>query len=276
MKSLRFGTTARILAVLTVLGLAVFPLYWMLVTSLTSNNDLFAKHVHFWPDFSRLGIYARTLGDHRVRTWLFNSFLLSAGTCLLTLILAVPAGYALSRFSFRGKTLVGIGLFLTQTLPEALLVVPLFGMLRGAGLLNSRTGLIFADVAFVVPIAALVLKGAVDAVPRQLDEAARVDGCRPLGVLLRITLPLIAPSVAASAVIAFFGAWNEYVFAVTFIFAPSKQPASVGLAGFVGENITPLDTVMTVGILYTAPAVLFYLFAQRYVVAGMTAGGLKG
>ena len=272
----RISTTARVLGVLIVLGVAVFPLYWMLVTSLTSTKNLFATHVQFWPDLSRAGIYGDTLADNRVGLWLLNSLLLSVGTCALTLVLGVPLGYALSRFAFRGKAAVGALLLLTQALPEALLVVPLFGILHGANLLNSLFGVVLVDTAFVLPVVALVLKGAFDGIPRELDEAARVDGCRPLSTLVRINLPLAAPSVAAAAVIAFFSAWNEYVFAVTFLFDPTKQPASVGLAGFVGENVTPLDTVMTVGIMYTAPAVIFYLFVQKYVVSGMTAGGLKG
>ncbi|WP_219816587.1 carbohydrate ABC transporter permease [Arthrobacter sp. Y81] len=142
--------------------------------------------------------------------------------------------------------------------------------------LNSLHGLILADTAFALPVVALILKGAIDGVPRELDEAARVDGSRPPTVLARIILPLIAPAIAAAAVIAFFSAWNEYVFAVTFVFDKSLQPASVGVAGFIGEQDTSIQTIMAVGLLFTLPAVAFYLFAQRYVVSGMTAGAVKG
>jgi len=161
-------------------------------------------------------------------------------------------------------------------LPEALLVVPLFGIFRNLNLLNSQFGLILADTAFVLPIVAIILRGAIDGIPRELEESARIDGCSAVSILTRINMPLIAPSIAATAVIAFFSGWNEYVFAVTFTFDPLKQPASVGLAGFVGELSTPLQTVMAVAFMYTLPAVVFYLFAQKYVVSGMVAGGVKG
>jgi multiple sugar transport system permease protein len=122
----------------------------------------------------------------------------------------------------------------------------------------------------------LILKGAVDGVPIDIEEAAGIDGCSRLGIVLTMVLPLVAPSLAAAAVIAFFHGWNEYVFAQTLISDQVLQTASVGLAGFVGELSTPMHTVMAIGLMYTLPAVIFYLFVQRYVVSGMTAGSVKG
>ncbi|GIG90575.1 carbohydrate ABC transporter permease [Plantactinospora endophytica] len=276
MRRLRIGLTLRIVAVLVVLGVAAFPLYWMLVTALSSNADLFAERPRLLPDFSQLGVFVEGLGDGKVAGWLLNSLLIAAGTTVLSIGLGIPLGYALSRFSFRGKALLTLVLLFTQMLPEALMVVPLFSLFRRFNLLDSLGGLILANVAFVLPIVALILKGAIDGIPRELEEAARVDGARPLAVLTRVNVPLIAPSIAATAVISFFHAWNEYVFAVTFIFTPEKQPASVGIANFIGELGTPIQTVMAVAFMFTLPAVAFYLFAQKYVVAGMTAGAVKG
>lgn len=276
MRATTAGTTARIVAVLVVLGIAVFPLYWMFLTALTRPDELFSDSVQLLPNFSQLGSFAEALAGGEVSGWLLNSFLISVGTMALSIALAVPLAYALSRFSFRGKVLVGLGLLLTQMLPEALLVVPLFAIFQDLSLLNSLTGLILANSAFVMPICALILKTAIDAIPRELEEAARVDGCRPLTILTRINLPLIVPSLSAAAVIAFFHAWNEYVFAVTFVFDLDKRPASVGLAGYIGELGTPMSTVMAVAFMFTLPAVVFYLFAQKYVVSGMTAGAVKG
>jgi multiple sugar transport system permease protein len=276
MKKISLGTGARVVGVLIVLGLAVFPLYWMFVTSLTSNSNLFGKTAQLLPDLSRIGVYAEALFAGNVPIWLLNSLVIAAGTCVLSVGLGIPLGYALARFSFRGKALAGVGLFLTQMLPEALLVVPLFALFRQLHLLNSLGGLILVDTAFVLPIVAFILRGAIDGIPRELEEAARVDGCRPLAVLMRVNLPLIAPTIAAAAVISFFSGWNEYVFAVTFISDSKMQPASVGVSSFIGELSTPLQTVMAVSVMYTLPAVVFYLFAQKYVVSGMTAGAVKG
>lgn len=275
MKTSRIGLTARIIGVVAVLGIAVFPIYWMLVTSLTKDSDLFGNKAHLLPDFSLIGTYGKALSGP-VPGWLLNSFIIAAGTFLVSVLLAIPLGYALSRFRFPGKAAVVIGLFVTQMLPEALLVVPLFSLFRRLDLLDSLRGLIIVNAAFVLPIVAFILKGAFDGLPKELEEAARVDGCTPVGVLARINLPLIAPSIAATSVIAFFHGWNEYVFAVTFAFDKAIQPASVGLSSLIGELSTPIQTVMAVALMYTLPAAGFFLFAQKYVVAGMTAGSVKG
>lgn len=276
MKTLQIGTTFRIVGVLAALGIVVFPFYWMLVTALTGDDNMFGAVPQLIPDFSRIGVFADVLGSHSVQLWLMNSTLIAAGTAALSVVLAIPVAYALSRYSFKGKVLLTLGLLLTQMLPEALLVVPMFGIFRQLDLLNSLFSLIMANTAFVMPVVAFILKGAIDGIPKSIEEAARVDGCLPLSILLRIILPLIGPTVAAITVIAFFHGWNEYVFAQTFIFDPAKQPASVGLAGFVGELSTPIQSVMAVAIMYTLPAVVFYLFAQKYFVSGITAGGVKG
>lgn len=270
------GLVLRILGILVALGIAVFPLYWMLVTALSTNAELFAPRARLFPDLGRLGVFGEALADGKALGWLVNSLTVATGTMVVSIGLGIPLGYALSRFTFRGKALVALVMLFTQMLPEALMVVPLFALFRRFDLLDSLGGLVLANSAFVLPIVGLVLKGAIDGVPRELEEAARIDGARPLAVLLRINLPLIAPSIAATAVISFFHAWNEYVFAVTFIFNPAIQPASVGIANFIGELGTPLQTVMAVALMFTLPAVVFYLFAQKYVVAGMTAGAVKG
>jgi multiple sugar transport system permease protein len=276
MRRLRIGLTARILAVLVVLGIAVFPLYWMVVTALTRNADLFGEEARLLPDFSEFGVFVDALAEGKAAGWLLNSLVIALGTTVLSIGLGIPLGYALSRFAFRGRAVVTLALLFTQMLPEALMVVPLFSLFRRFDLLDSLTGLVLVNSAFVLPIVALILKGAIDGIPRELEEAARVDGARPFKVLTRLNVPLIAPSIAATAVIAFFHAWNEYVFAVTFIFTKDKQPASVGIANFIGELGTPIQTVMAVAFMFTLPAVAFYLFAQKYVVAGMTAGAVKG
>ncbi|NEE01887.1 carbohydrate ABC transporter permease [Phytoactinopolyspora halotolerans] len=273
---LRIGLTLRIVAVLAVMGIAIFPLYWMFVTALSSDADLFASDARLLPDFSQFGVFVDALAEGETVRWLRNSLVIATGTTALSIVLGIPLGYALSRFSFRGKALMTVVLLLTQMLPEALMVVPLFSLFNRFELLDSLVGLILANAAFVLPIAALILKGAIDGIPRELEEAGRVDGARPFTMLTRINVPLIAPSIAAAAVIAFFHAWNEYVFAVTFIYSPEMQPASVGIASFIGEVGTPVQTVMAVAFMFTLPAVGFYLFAQKYVVAGMTAGAVKG
>lgn len=268
--------TLRMIGVLALLGVAVFPIYWMLVTSLTTSAELFAATPQFLPSLSELHVYKDVFNAIPVATWLKNSIIVAAGTTVLSILLAILPAYALSRFKFAGLALLGFVLFATQMLPEAMLVVPLYAIFGDLGLLNTLTGLILANTAFTVPVITWILKGAIDAVPIEVEEAARMEGCSKLDVVLLIVVPLIGPTLAAASVIAFFNGWNEYVFAQTLISSESLRTASVGLAGFVGELSTPVHSVMAVGFIYTLPAVLFYLLVQRYVVAGMTAGSVKG
>ncbi|WP_284756789.1 carbohydrate ABC transporter permease [Agrobacterium sp. fls2-241-TYG-188a] len=270
------GQHLRILLVLLMLGFAAFPIYWMFVTSMTPSSELFATSPRLLPEWSQLGIYLEVFNTIPVATWLKNSFLVAAGTTVLSILLAVLPAYALSRFRFTGLALLGFALFATQMLPEAMLVVPLYSIFADLNLLNTASGLILANTAFVVPVITWIIKGAIDGIPIEIEEAARVDGCSRLDIVLGIVIPLIAPTLAAAAVISFFHGWNEYVFAQTLISSENMRTASVGLASFVGELSTPIHSVMAVGVIYTLPAIVFYLFAQRYVVAGMTAGSVKG
>ena len=266
----------RMTAVLLLLMLAGFPFYWMFVTSLTPSSELFASRPQFWPTWSEAGVYREAFQKIPVATWLLNSLIVAAGTTVLSIAIALFPAYALSRFKFSGKGIAGLSLFATQMLPEAMLVVPLYQLFGQFKILNTLTALILANTAFTVPVVVWILKGAIDGIPEELEEAARIDGCSQVGLVWRIILPLIAPTLAAASVIAFFHGWNEYVFAQTLVSSESLRTASVGLAGFVGELSTPIHTVMSIAIIYTVPAVIFYLFVQKYVVGGMTAGGVKG
>lgn len=266
----------RMLLVLALLGAAAFPIYWMFVTSLTPSSQLFSDRPQLFPQFSQWHVYKDVFAIKPVGTWLLNSAIVAVGTTAASIALAVFPAYALSRFRFSGKGALSFGLFTTQMLPEAMLVVPLYAIFGKLALLNTLGGLILANTAFTVPVIVWILKGAIDGVPLEIEEAARIDGCSRLGVILTVVVPLIAPTLAAASVIAFFHGWNEYIFAQTFVNEERLHVAAVGLASFVGELSTPIDAVMAVAIIYTLPAVVFYLMVQKHVVAGMTAGSVKG
>ena len=266
----------RMALILILVSVSVFPIYWMMVTSLTSSSNLFSDTPRMLPDLAQAFNYRDTFRSTAVLTWLRNSAIVAIGTMVLSIALAVLPAYALSRFRFRGAGPLGFLLFATQMLPEAMLVVPLYAIFANLSLLNSLTGLILANTAFTVPVVTWILKGAIDGVPIEVEEAARVDGCSRLGIVLAIVLPIVAPTLAAASVIAFFHGWNEYVFARTLVSSQELRTASVGLASFIGELSTPIHTVMAIGVMYTLPAVFFYLLVQRFVVAGMTAGSVKG
>jgi multiple sugar transport system permease protein len=266
----------KVLAALTFIMLSAFPLYWMFNASLLSTSDMFQKVPRFFPPLTEPGGYAHIFDALPIVQWLQNSAVIAAGTTLLSLLIALFAAYGLSRYSFRGKGPVGFAMFATQMLPEALLLVPLYALFLGLGLLNSLGGLVLVNTVFVMPILVWLLKGAIDSVPLEVEEAARIDGCSRYTIQVSIVWPLILPSIAAASVLAFFHAWNEFLVASTFILDAEKRPASVGLAGLIGELSTPLDQVMAAAMLYTLPALVFFLIVQRRIVTGLTAGSVKG
>jgi multiple sugar transport system permease protein len=271
------STGTRMALALLMVVMAGFPIFWMFNTSITPTQELFQGEQHVIPDFSRtLQVFQVLTSDTPFLHWMANSAVVALGTTVLSLVMAVMAAYALSRYKFHGKGILGFGLFATQMLPEALLVVPLYSLFATLGLLNQLYGLILVNTAFAMPVAVWILKAAMDSVPYEIEESARVDGCSSLSVLQIIVVPLVMPSLAAAAVITFFDGWNEYLFATTFIEDRTNWVASTGLASFVGEFTTPLDTVFSAGFVFTIPAIIFFLLMQRRIVSGLTAGSVKG
>lgn len=273
----RPGTIGAAITVIVLCVVAGFPIYWVLNTALSNGDELYSSGQDVWPHLERLfsSVGKFFSGDIPMVRWLVNSGIIAFGTMALSLLMALSAAYALSRYRFAGKGVGGFILFVTQMLPEALLVVPFWTLFSTLGLLNNLGGLVLANVAFSMPVATWILKGAMDSVPLEVEEAARVDGCSRLGILIRIITPLITPSLAAAAVISFFDGWNEFLFARTFLKA-DNWPASVGLSTFIGQFSTPLDQVMMATLVFTIPAIVFFLILQRRIVSGLTAGAVKG
>jgi len=271
------GLGVRMFLALLLTVLAGFPLYWMINTSMTPSLTIYQGGQGLLPDPTRIGgVFSVLTSSSPFLHWLGNSAFIAFGVTLFSLLMAALAAYALARYRFFGKGPIGFMFFATQMLPEALLVVPLYSLFSSLGLLNKLGGLVLVDTVFAMPVAVFLLKSAIENVPYELEESARVDGCRPLDILQIMVLPLIAPSVAAAAVITFFDGWNEYLFATTFMRDKDNWAASTGLASYIGEFDTPLDTVFSAAVVFTLPAVVFFLLMQRRIVSGLTAGSVKG
>lgn len=256
--------------------LVLFPIYWMIVSSIRPGRYTISYPPAFWPEEIRWTAFFELFETIPIALWLKNTFIVSLGTTAVCLVLSILGAYALSRFRWRGRGLFGFSLLGTQMLPEALLIIPIFIIFRQLGLLDTLQGLVVADAAFVVPIGVWILKGFFDTIPGEICEAAQVDGCGRLEVLWRIILPLALPALVAVSVVAFFEGWNEYLFASTFITSSELRVASIGLASFIGELATPVELVLAGATVFTVAPVVFYLLMQRYIVSGLTGGAVKG
>ena len=256
--------------------IVIFPSYWLLMTSVQEEKYQLVYPPYLTPQVFNWHSYLSLFETTPMLLWLGNSILVSLGVTALALVMSVLGAYALSGFRFHGKGLFMFSLLATQMMPQALLVVPIFTMLRQLGLMDTLQGLIVVDAAFVVPVTVWIMKGFFDSIPREIMEAALIDGCSRMSVLVHILLPLSVPAVVAVCVVAFFEGWNEYLFAVTFISTPEKWVATMGLASFIGELATPLELVMAAAAVFSIAPVIFYLLMQRYIIGGLTGGAVKG
>ncbi len=263
-----------VLAALFAAG-AAFPLYWMVVAALQPGRELFSYPPRLLPAMAELGVFGRLFATQPILVWIGNTVLVAGGVALISVTLAVPAAYALSRFRFAGRTGLQFVLLLTQMLPSTVLIVPLFILFRQLQLLNTRTAIVLAQAALVAPIAVWIIKAFMDAIPREIEDAALIDGCSRVGVLGRITLPLAAPSVVASFAMSFFEAWNVFVYALTF--APDRElwVSAVGLASWIGELTTPVEVMMSGAVVFTIPSVVVFLALQQRLVGGLSAGAVQ-
>ena len=272
----RLGKLGLYLLVSAVSLLTIFPIYWMLVSTFQPSKFTLHYPPALFPQEITFTQFAELFANHPVALWLRNSFLIALMTMLLCLALTVVGAYALSSLRWKGRSLFGLFLLVTQMLPEILIVIPLYIIYRRLNLLDSLPSLSLVDSAFALPICIWILKGVFDTVPAEVLDAGVVDGSSEQGVLWRIVLPLSAPGLVAVAVVSFFSAWNEFLFAVIMLTSAELQPASVGLTTLKATGFTPVEQYMAAGLIFSILPVLFYLIMQRYIVAGLTAGAVKG
>lgn len=273
----RWIRTAGYYAVLAVLVIiAVFPIYWMVVTAIRPATENLVYPPSLWPQSIDLTPVQRLFQDGNIGRWILNSTILSTLVTAICVVMAIFGAYVLSMMRWRGRAAFAIFLLMTQMLPEALIIVPIYKIYTDLGLRESLYGLSLIDAAFVLPIGVWILKNMFDTVPREVREAAFVDGAGPMRVLFQIVLPLTLPGLVAVGVVAFFYAWNEFLFAQTMITTESDKPASVGLASMITMLDTPIERLLAAGFLFAIPPVLFYIAMQRYIIAGITAGAVKG
>lgn len=255
---------------------AVFPFYYAILTSLESGQRLF--EVHYWPVALDLSNYTSTLGDGRFGRQILNSVLVAAAVVVVSLVLAVTAAYALARIRFRGRGLLLLTILSVSMFPQIAVLAGLFELVRALHLYNSLWSLIFSYMIFTLPFTVWVLTTFMRKLPVEIEEAAIMDGARPLTIITRVFLPLMWPAMVTTGLLAFIHAWNEFLFALTFLSTDSQRTVPVAIALISGrsEFEIPWGNIMAASVTVTLPLVALVLVFQRKIVSGLTAGAVKG
>jgi ABC-type glycerol-3-phosphate transport system permease component len=254
----------------------ILPFYWMIKTSFESTNNLFSyPPALFVKDFVSVG-WRSLYEDQPVLVWLKNSLIVSNVVMVVSMILATLSAYSLSRYRNRLNNTIGFLILITQMLPGTLFMLPIYIIFSKLGLVNTYAGCMIAFTTFSLPICMWMLKGYFDSVPIEVEQAAHIDGCTHLGALFRVVLPLALPGYVCTAIFGFINSWNEFMMSFILMTNSSKWLMSNGLASFIGEFSTPWNTVMAAALVYTLPPVVLFMFLQKYLVQGLTAGAVKG
>jgi len=252
------------------------PFYWMVATSLKKDKEIYGFEATLIPRQPTLGNYVRLFTTTPFMKYVRNSTIIAVGTTVFSLVFGCLGAYALARLRFPGRGLIARGLVVTYLVPPSLLFIPLFAVMSTLALIDTHQGLILAYLSFSVPFATWLLMGYFRSVPVELEEAALVDGCTRFGSLVRVILPMSLPALAVVAFFAFTQSWNEFLYANVFVNSVEVRTITTGLTLFVVEDVFFWGPMMGASFLSTLPPLILYLIFQRWVVKGLTLGGVKG
>lgn len=266
----------RYFLVVGVVGTAIGPFLWMLTSSIKVNQQLFL----FPP---KLILFQATLGHYKyifTQTdflgWMFNSTIVALSVTALAISTSILCAFSLVRYKYRGREFLSMFMLLLYMVPPVMLLIPLFFIIKSLHLFDTLYGLIFTHSAFSIPFCIWMLRSYLMTVPPDMEEAAVIDGCTRLGAFMRITLPILAPAVTATALFSFLLSWNEYLFSLSFVTTDSMKTLPVGIALFIGRWSVRWGEIMSAGVIGIIPAIVLFLFLEKYIVRGLTAGAVKG
>jgi N,N'-diacetylchitobiose transport system permease protein len=255
----------------------IFPVYWMVNTAFKPRPEVMTPTPHFVPAHPTLDNFVKALTQEQFLTNLLNSVIVVAATVVASIVLGIFAAAALSRYRFPGRRAIMVVILAVQMLPATALLVPMFVMFNSLNLLGTYAALILAYVATVLPFSIWVMRGFFVTIPAEIEEAAQLDGASTWRTLVSVLFPLVAPGVIATSIFAFIAAWNDYLFAYTFMQDQSRYTLPVWLASFTNPYTgTDFGGQMAASVLFSLPVVVFFLIVQRNLVSGMSAGAVKG
>ncbi|MCH2547372.1 MAG: carbohydrate ABC transporter permease [Alphaproteobacteria bacterium] len=255
---------------------SVFPFYWAIVSSLKESADLFT--VEFWPDNVTLQNYVNVFKEQPFGQNIVNSVMVSLSTVILCLFLSVTAAYALGRVSFKGRGMLLLVILSVSMFPQVAVLSGMFELIQMLGIYNTRTGLVLAYMLFTLPFTVWILTTFMRELPKELEEAAIVDGASPWVIITKVFLPLLGPVFATTGLLAFIAAWNEFLFALTFTLTNDMRtvPVAISLMSGNSQHELPWGSLMAASVIVTVPLIILVLIFQKRIVSGLTAGAVKG
>ncbi len=274
--SLLSGKPLRAIAAIILLVNGMFPALWILFTSLKTEGELTAKPITWFPHAPTLQNYMQAFSDQPLHLFLFNSLMVALLSTMLTLLVSVLAAYALARLNLRHRGLILAAIIAVSTFPLVTLLVPLFEIMRTLNLLNSWTALVLPYTVLSLPVCTLMLVSFFEGIPRDLENAAMIDGCTRLGALFKVVVPLCAPGVFTAGILAFVNAWDEFLLALSFNSNPQLRTLPVGIQLYQGEFAFPWPVISAALVVGIVPVAVLIVIFQERVVSGLTAGGIKG
>ena len=259
----------------------LFPFYIMLITSFKTQIALLVNPLDFSLDFKRnltdlFNSYFVIFNTYNFGRYIFISSLVSVGTVIITLIFAIPAAYAVARLNFFGKTFLSSSILIIYMFPAIVLVIPLYTVFSQLGLRNSITGLLIVYTATTLPVAIYMLQGYFKSIPKEIEDAGIMDGHNWFGIILKIIIPLSLPAIASVALYVFMIAWNEFLFSLMFLDNPKSFTLSRAIQYLTGDAETPRQYLMAGSVIVTLPVLLIFIYFEKYLVSGLTAGSVKG
>ncbi|WP_420005999.1 carbohydrate ABC transporter permease [Arenibacterium sp. LLYu02] len=270
------AAVGKYVALAAYLIFALFPLYWLIKIAVTPDALVFTEGTHLIPSAMTLDNFRHVLLHTDFLSYFGNSLYVSLGTATVTTLAAAAAGYAFSRFTFAGKRLLIAVMLVTQMFPLLMIIAPIYKIVSQLGLLNSLTSLIVVYTAFNIPFATFLMQSFFDGIPKDLEEAAMMDGCTRFQALHKVVFPLTLPGLGATLGFVFTAAWSELLFALMLISKNDAMTFPVGLLTFVSKFSVDWGQMMAAGVLALIPSCLFFIFIQRYLVQGLTSGAVKG
>lgn len=249
------------------------PFLWMFITSIKPQSEIYTNNISYWPKSPTFNSYITLLQTTPFHTYFSNSIIVAVATTVIALFASVTAGFVFSRLSFRGSNGLLSGMLVSQMVPAILLSIPLFLILKN---LDSKLGLILAHSTYAVPFATWTMTGFINEIPTSIDEAASIDGASPLQIFWHVLLPLITPGMVGVATYIFIFSWKEFLYALTLTSTTAQRTIPVGLHTFMGEYTIRWDLLTSAGVITVIPVVIIFLLGQKYLIAGLTAGSIKG